>query len=137
MAERQTQKAQTLRRYLVWVQIPLSVFGHILTDSLDGLHSDEEKWSERLTFYIYDIAYRALKKTEELVEYWNPVMRKLQMRWLYGLDASKGNIYIDVLCANEVVSGKLEDDLVKQMCRLVMKQKSNRISEVEVLREGK
>ena len=47
------------------------------------------------------------------------------MRWLYGLDASKGNIYIDVLCANEVVSGKLEDDLVKQMCRLVMKQKSN------------
>ena len=33
------------------------------------------------------------------------------------------NIYIDVLCANEVVSGKLEDDLVKQMCRLVMKQK--------------
>lgn len=45
------------------------------------------------------------------------------MYWLYGLDTSKGNIYIDVLCANEVVSGKLEDDLVKQMCRLVMKQK--------------
>ena len=41
------------------------------------------------------------------------------MYWLYGLDTSKGNIYIDVLCANEVVSGKLEDDLVKQMCRLV------------------
>lgn len=97
----------------------------ILTDLLDGLNSNEEKWSERLTFYIYDIAYRALKKTEELVEYWNPVMRKLQMYWLYGLDISKGNIYIDVLCANEVVSGKLEDDLVKQMCRLVMKQKSN------------
>lgn len=44
------------------------------------------------------------------------------MCWLYGLDALKRNIYIDVLCANEVVSGKLEDDLVKQMCRLVMKQ---------------
>ena len=53
--------------------------------------------SGRLTFYIYDIAYRALKKTEKLVEYWNPVMRKLQMYWLYGLDTSKGNIYIDVL----------------------------------------
>lgn len=64
-----------------------------------------------------------LKKIEKLVEDWNPVMRKLRMRWLYGLDALKGNIYIDVLCANEVVSGKLEDDLVKQMCRLVMKQK--------------
>ena len=45
------------------------------------------------------------------------------MYWLYGLDTSKGNIYIDVFCANEVVSGKLEDDLVKQMCRLVIKQK--------------
>ena len=80
--------------------------------------------SERLTFILYSV-YRTLKKIEKLVEYWNPVMRKLRMCWLYGLDALKGNIYIDVLCANEVVSGKLEDDLVKQMCRLVMKQKSN------------
>ena len=80
--------------------------------------------SERLTFILY-IVYRTLNKIEKLVEYWNPVMRKLRMCWLYGLDALKGNIYIDVLCANEVVSGKLEDDLVKQMCRLVMKQKSN------------
>lgn len=77
--------------------------------------------SERLTFILY-IVYRTLKKIEKLVEYWNPVMRKLRMCWLYGLDALKRNIYIDVLCANEVVSGKLEDDLVKQMCRLVMKQ---------------
>ena len=78
--------------------------------------------SGRLTFILYSV-YRTLKKIEKLVEYWNPVMRKLRMCWLYGLDALKGNIYIDVLCANEVVSGKLEDDLVKQMCRLVMKQK--------------
>ena len=78
--------------------------------------------SERLTFILYSV-YRTLKKIEELVEYWNPVMRKLQTHWLYGLDVSKGNIYIDVLCTNEVVSGKLEDDLVKQMCRLVIKQK--------------
>ena len=78
--------------------------------------------SERLTFILYRV-YRTLKKIEKLVEYWNPVMRKLRMCWLYGLDALKGNIYIDVLCANEVVSGKLEDDLVKQMCRLVMKRK--------------
>ena len=78
--------------------------------------------SERLTCILYSV-YRTLKKIEKLVEYWNPVMRKLRMCWLYGLDALKGNIYIDVLCANEVVSGKLEDDLVKQMCRLVMKQK--------------
>lgn len=80
--------------------------------------------SERLTCILYSV-YRTLKKIEKLVEYWNPVMRKLRMCWLYGLDALKGNIYIDVLCANEVVSGKLEDDLVKQMCRLAMKQKSN------------
>ena len=39
---------------------------------------------------------------KKLVEDWNPVMRKLQTRWLYGLDALKGNIYIDVLCTNEV-----------------------------------
>lgn len=57
--------------------------------------------SERLTF-ILCIVYRTLKKIEKLVEDWNPVMRKLRMRWLYGLDALKGNIYIDVLCANEV-----------------------------------
>ena len=56
--------------------------------------------SERLTFILY-LVYRILK-TEELVEDWNPVMRKLRMRWLYGLDALKGNIYIDVFCANEV-----------------------------------
>lgn len=60
--------------------------------------------SERLTFILYSV-YRILKKTEELVEYWNPVMRKLLMYWLYGLDASKGNIYIDVLYANEVRCG--------------------------------
>ena len=60
------------------------------------------------------------------------------MYWLYGLDASKGNIYIDVLCANEVVSGKLEDDLVKQMCRLVMKRKNanHDVSEVEIMWVG-
>ena len=61
--------------------------------------------SGRLTFILYSV-YRTLKKIEKLVEYWNPVMRKLQMYWLYGLDASKWNIYIDVLCANEVVSGR-------------------------------
>ena len=56
--------------------------------------------SGRLTFILYSV-YRTLKKIEKLVEYWNPVMRKLQMYWLYGLDTSKGNIYIDVFCANE------------------------------------
>ena len=56
--------------------------------------------SERLTCILYSV-YRTLKKIEKLVEYWNPVMRKLRMCWLYGLDALKGNIYIDVLCANE------------------------------------
>ena len=61
--------------------------------------------SERLTFILYSV-YRTLKKIEKLVEYWNSVMRKLRMCWLYGLDALKGNIYIDVLCANEVVSGR-------------------------------
>ena len=34
-------------------------------------------------------------------------MRKLQTCWLYGLDMSKGNIYIDVLCANEEVEWKV------------------------------
>ena len=38
-----------------------------------------------------------------MVEYWNPVMRKLLMYWLYGLDASKGNIYIDVFYTNKAV----------------------------------
>ena len=57
--------------------------------------------SERLTCILYSV-YRTLKKIEKLVEYWNPVMRKLRMYWLYGLDTSKGNIYIDVFCANEV-----------------------------------
>ena len=58
--------------------------------------------SERLTFILYSV-YRTLKKIEKLVEYWNPVMRKLQMYWLYGLDMSKGNIYIDVFYTNEAV----------------------------------
>lgn len=64
MAERQTQKAQTLRRNRVGSN-PIIRIRTILTDLLDGLNSNEEKWSERLTFYIYDIAYRALKKTED------------------------------------------------------------------------
>ena len=62
--------------------------------------------SERLTCILYSV-YRTLKKIEKLVEYWNPVMRKLRMCWLYGLDALKGNIYIDVLCANEAWEARM------------------------------
>ena len=55
------------------------------------------------------------------------------MCWLYGLDALKGNIYIDVLCANEEVEWR---GLYKYGTCSQYEAKSNCVSEGDGKREG-